>query len=109
MSKLGFKCYVPDEIRGCIITSFLVPDHPKWNFEVFYDKLNDAGFAIYPGSMTKVPTFRVGNIGHIFRKDMIDFIICVEDIMVEMGMEDLWQQNEEGRVEPPSKTISALQ
>ena len=107
MSKLGFKCYVPDAVRGCIITSFLVPNHPRWDFDVFYDKLNDAGFAIYPGSMTKVPTFRVGNIGHIFTKDMIDFIICVEDIMAEMGMTDMWQVQSEGREEAPKKTIGA--
>jgi aspartate aminotransferase-like enzyme len=36
----------------------------------FYDYLAARGFIIYPGKMTRVPTFRIGSIGEIYPKDI---------------------------------------
>ena len=49
--------------------------------------MNARGFAIYPGSMTSVPTFRVGSIGHVFASDMQRFIRDVEEVMREMQLD----------------------
>ena len=49
MSALGFKQYLRPEIQGHIISSFLYPNDPNFDFERFYKKLNDRGFVIYPG------------------------------------------------------------
>jgi 2-aminoethylphosphonate-pyruvate transaminase len=38
-------------ISGYIITSFLFPSDPKFNFEKFYSKLNEQDLVIYPGKV----------------------------------------------------------
>ena len=70
MAALGFSQYLRSEIQGHIITSFLYPDDPGFNFERFYNKLNDLGFIIYPGKLSKANAFRIGNIGQIFPDDV---------------------------------------
>ena len=43
MSELGFEEFLDSSHEGYIITSFKFPDHPNWNFNTFYSKLNDRG------------------------------------------------------------------
>jgi 2-aminoethylphosphonate-pyruvate transaminase len=81
MSELGFKQYLRPEIQGHIITSFLYPDDPDFNFEQFYDKLNNRGFVIYPGKLGKTDAFRIGNIGQIFPEDVKALIAAIKDVM----------------------------
>ncbi|MDP4284937.1 MAG: 2-aminoethylphosphonate--pyruvate transaminase [Bacteroidota bacterium] len=81
MSELGFKQYLRPEIQGHIITSFLYPDDPDFNFEQFYDKLNNRGFVIYPGKLGKTDAFRIGNIGQIFPEDVKALIAVIKDVM----------------------------
>jgi len=84
MRNLGFKVYLPDNLRGYIITSFLYPEHPQFSFEAFYSKLNERGFVIYPGKLSKVDCFRIGNIGQVFPNDLSDLIFAVEDVLNDM-------------------------
>ena len=83
MAALGFKQYLKPEIQGHIITSFLYPDDPNFNFERFYNKLNDRGFIIYPGKLSKANAFRIGNIGQIFPDDVKALIVAVKEIIEE--------------------------
>ncbi|PSL45593.1 2-aminoethylphosphonate-pyruvate transaminase [Chitinophaga niastensis] len=83
MSELGFKQYLPPAIQGHIITSFLYPDDPAFNFERFYEKLNKRGFVIYPGKLGKANAFRIGNIGQIFPADVKALIIAIKEVMKE--------------------------
>jgi 2-aminoethylphosphonate-pyruvate transaminase len=68
MKALGFVEYVPSELQGYIITSFLYPDN--FDFNRFYSLLNEKGFVIYPGKLTKQNCFRIGNIGQIQPDDV---------------------------------------
>ncbi len=86
MKKLGFKTYLRPEIQGHIITSFLYPDSPKFNFERFYQKLSERGFVIYPGKLSKATAFRIGTIGQIFPEDVQALIKAIKGVMEEEGV-----------------------
>ncbi len=83
MKELGFNQYLRPEIQGHIITSFLYPDHPNFNFESFYKKLNNRGFVIYPGKLGKTDAFRIGNIGQLFSEDIKALLTAVKEVMEE--------------------------
>jgi 2-aminoethylphosphonate-pyruvate transaminase len=83
MADLGFKQYLRQEIQGHIITSFLYPDDQNFNFESFYNKLNNRGFVIYPGKLGKTDAFRIGNIGQIFPEDVKALVAAVKEVMEE--------------------------
>ncbi|MGYP001623914235 len=36
-----------------------------------YNYIKDRGYAIYPGKVTEAETFRIGNIGEIYKEDII--------------------------------------
>lgn len=86
MAELGLKQYLRPEIQGHIITSFLYPDDPEFNFERFYQKLNNRGFVIYPGKLGKTDAFRIGNIGQIFPEDVKALINAIKEVMQEEGI-----------------------
>ena len=65
MRKLGFECFLSDDLHSPIIVSFLMPGNKNFNFNFFYNNLSKLGFLIYPGSVTKNKTFRIGCIGNI--------------------------------------------
>ncbi|MDP4214147.1 MAG: 2-aminoethylphosphonate--pyruvate transaminase [Bacteroidota bacterium] len=83
MKELGFSQYLNKEIQGYIITSFLYPDNPHFNFDRFYNKLNDRGFVIYPGKLSKANAFRIGNIGQIFPDDVSALIVAIREVLAE--------------------------
>jgi 2-aminoethylphosphonate-pyruvate transaminase len=83
MAQLGFKQYLVPEIQGHIITSFLYPADPNFNFDRFYQKLNDRGFIIYPGKLSKADAFRIGNIGQIFPEDVANLITAIREVLEE--------------------------
>jgi len=87
MRALGFKEYLPIEKQGYIITSFHYPAHPNFNFKDFYSKLNDKGQVIYPGKLSKVDCFRIGNIGQIYPKDIEVLLKCIAEVLEEMGID----------------------
>ena len=81
MAALGFKQYLKADIQGHIITSFLYPTDKPFNFEDFYNKLNDRGFVIYPGKLSKADAFRIGNIGQIFPEDIRALVAAVKEVL----------------------------
>jgi 2-aminoethylphosphonate-pyruvate transaminase len=82
-SKIGLKEYLPKEMQGHIINSFLYPEDVNFNFEHFYNKLNDRNCVIYPGKLSKVNAFRIGNIGQLFEEDMKYLVSCMSEIFQE--------------------------
>lgn len=86
MSALGFKQYLRPEIQGHIISSFLYPEDPAFNFERFYEQLNARGFIIYPGKLGKANAFRIGNIGQIFPEDVKALVAAIEEVMKAEGV-----------------------
>lgn len=79
MRRLGFKTLLPDDAQGPIITSFLYPS-ADFDFTSFYARLKEKGFVIYPGKISDADTFRIGNIGDIFPKDMEALIQAIKEI-----------------------------
>jgi 2-aminoethylphosphonate-pyruvate transaminase len=87
MRELGFEEFLRPEFQGYIITAFHYPDHPLFNFETFYERLNEKGYVIYSGKASKAECFRIGTIGHIFPDDIRQLLIAVRLTLDEMGIE----------------------
>ncbi len=86
MEQLGFESYLENEHRGYIITSFHYPRHPQFVFEHFYEALNRRGMVIYPGKLSKVDCFRIGNIGRLFPDDIHALLAAVREALTELGI-----------------------
>ena len=52
MRRIGFREFLPPELQSPIITTFLTPPHPKFDFPKFYDRLHERGYVIYFGKVT---------------------------------------------------------
>ena len=81
MNRLGFRCLLPLEDQSPIITSFISPSEGSYDFNEFYAALKAKGFVIYPGKVTDVDTFRIGNIGEVYPDDIRRLILAVESCM----------------------------
>lgn len=79
MRALGFETLLPDSSQGPIITSFLYPES-DFDFPGFYDRLKQKGFVIYPGKISDADTFRIGNIGDVFPRDMEALLKAISEI-----------------------------
>jgi 2-aminoethylphosphonate-pyruvate transaminase len=86
MAQLGFAEYLSRDVQGYIITSFLYPDNPNWDFNAFYDRLNERGYTIYPGKVSNADCFRIGNIGRVFSADVQGLLAAVREVMSEMDI-----------------------
>jgi len=86
MRELGFEIYLPAHLRSYIITSFLYPSHPDFSFETFYSELNKRGYVIYPGKLSKVDCFRIGNIGQLYPADIQNLVDTIESVLHEMNI-----------------------
>lgn len=69
MRALGFETYLAPAVQAPIIVTFRDPG-PPFEFEPFYDALQRAGIVIYPGKLTRAPSFRIGCIGALTEDDM---------------------------------------
>lgn len=85
-AEMGFHPYLDEDIQGCVITTFLFPDDPNFNFEFLYEQLQQRGIVIYPGKLTKADCFRIGSIGRLFERDMLMCLDAFKAIMEEMGV-----------------------
>ncbi|WP_342510678.1 2-aminoethylphosphonate--pyruvate transaminase [Sporosarcina sp. FSL K6-1522] len=79
MRKLGFTTLLSDENQSPIITSFNFPDADSFTFAEFYSRLKTKGFVIYPGKVTNLDTFRIGNIGAVTPKKVNDLLTAIEE------------------------------
>ena len=85
MQRLGFSTYLSDNLQAPIIVTFNLPSEGNFEFEQFYDKLHDRGFAIYPGKLTKADSFRIGCIGDITKVDIENAVKAIAEVMAEMS------------------------
>ena len=72
LKQMGFSPYIAEGLHSPIITTFLYPEveGQTFDFQSMYDYLKKGGYVIYPGKLTEVDTFRVGNIGEIYQEDI---------------------------------------
>ena len=61
----------------------------QFSFELFYRRLSDKGFIIYPGKLTQVNTFRIGTIGRLFEGDIRGLLAAIRETLDEMGVKIL--------------------
>ena len=69
MKEIGFKPLLDEKYQSPIITSFIYPE-AGFEFLQLYNELKRYGFVIYPGKISKVDTFRIGNIGDVHEEDI---------------------------------------
>jgi len=86
MRKMGFTEYLKSSDQGCIITSFRYPADPNFNFNEFYEKLNERDYVIYPGKVSNADCFRIGNIGRIFESDVKALLCAIKEVLCEMNV-----------------------
>ncbi|HHY84897.1 MAG TPA: 2-aminoethylphosphonate--pyruvate transaminase [Verrucomicrobia bacterium] len=86
MKELGFVPYLKPAHQGPVITAFRYPDDKRFLFDEFYAGLSRAGMVIYPGKLSSVDCFRIGNIGRLYEKDIRSLLEAVKVVIREMGM-----------------------
>jgi len=86
MADMGMTTFVPEEVSGFIIATFLCPDDPNFDFDTFYNLLSDRGMQIYPGKLANAECFRVANIGRIYPHDMRNLLSGIRETLLEMGL-----------------------
>ena len=74
LEKFGIHPIVAQEHQSYIITTF---ELGQMVFSELYRSLKSKGFVIYPGKLTSLPTFRVGNIGDVYPSDMAELVEAV--------------------------------
>ena len=89
MRGMGFSTLLSDNEAGPIIQTFLTPRDKNFNFEHVYEALRTRGFAIYPGKLTKRPSFRIGTIGRVDAKVMQGVLKAIAEVLAEMNVTDL--------------------
>jgi 2-aminoethylphosphonate-pyruvate transaminase len=77
MKELGFRSLLPKEVQSPIITSFLYPNL-NFSFDIFYKTIKKLGFILYPGKISQADTFRIGNIGEVYPKDIMKLLKVIE-------------------------------
>lgn len=82
MRRLDFETLLPDALQSPIITAFKSPKADGYEFGKFYAALKSRGFVIYPGKVTALDTFRIGNIGAVGPEDMERLVGAVGDSMI---------------------------
>ncbi|MEO8544765.1 MAG: 2-aminoethylphosphonate--pyruvate transaminase [Burkholderiaceae bacterium] len=86
MAALGFKPFLDPSVQAPIIVTFHAPDHPNYQFKIFYEAAKRHGFVLYPGKLTQIETFRVGCIGAIGPNEMRQAVQAVGLAMREMAI-----------------------
>ena len=80
MTGLGFHLLLDSTVQSPIITSFLYPDD-NFDFVDFYKKVKEKGFVLYPGKISNADTFRIGNIGDVYPRDMERLIGVIKEVI----------------------------
>lgn len=80
LQEVNIHPYIAVEKQSPIITTFLFPNE-QFKFEDFYSYVKEKGYVIYPGKLTDVDTFRIGNIGEIYEEDIRQLCTIIADYM----------------------------
>ncbi|MGH2403585.1 MAG: 2-aminoethylphosphonate--pyruvate transaminase [bacterium] len=86
MREMGFRTLLPDALQAPIIVTFHMPADPRFHFQVFYEKLKQRGYMIYPGKLTKTDSFRIGCIGRLDEADIRGALAAIRQVLDEMGI-----------------------
>ena len=81
MAELGIRPYIDGAHQGPIITTFFYPENVHFSFEEMYQYIKERGYAIYPGKVTEADTFRIGNIGEIYKEDILKVSALIKEFL----------------------------
>ena len=95
MRQLGFRRLHPERELSRILTAYVEPDHPAYDFDGLHDRLYDKGFTIYPGKGAVVSTFRLANMGAVTPDHMRAFCGAMKETIDEMGVHPLYSKDQE--------------
>jgi len=80
--KLGIKPFLEASVQSPIIATFEYPQG-DFSFVEMYNFIKVRGYAIYPGKLLDLNTFRVGVIGEIYSEDIEKLIEIMEAYMTK--------------------------
>ncbi len=86
MREMGFKTLLPDDLQAPIIVTFSMPEHDKFNFTDFYDRLREQGYVIYPGKLTVAESFRIGCIGRLGENEIRGALAAIRNSLDDFGI-----------------------
>jgi 2-aminoethylphosphonate-pyruvate transaminase len=84
MRALGFTPYLAPALQSPILAAFRYPADERFDFPTFYDRLNDLGFVIYPGKVSRAACFRIGTIGRIGPEDVRALLRAIKQALVDL-------------------------
>ncbi|MDO5410989.1 MAG: 2-aminoethylphosphonate--pyruvate transaminase [Lachnospiraceae bacterium] len=87
LGELGIRPYIDETHQGPIITTFFYPENCHFSFQEMYEYIKERGYAIYPGKVTEAETFRIGNIGEIYKEDILRVSELIRDFLEEYNHE----------------------
>lgn len=88
LGELGIHPYIGGSHQGPIITTFFYPEECHFTFSQMYRYIKERGYAIYPGKVTEAETFRIGNIGEIYKEDIETVCAIIEEFLKEYNHEE---------------------
>ncbi|KAI3385688.1 hypothetical protein SNEBB_000467 [Seison nebaliae] len=77
------KQIAPSNEQGWVITTFHYPNN-NFDFQSFYERLKERKIVIYPGKLTSVNSFRLGNIGDLHEDDIEYLVRSIKEVMEDM-------------------------
>ncbi|MFV0282672.1 MAG: 2-aminoethylphosphonate--pyruvate transaminase [Castellaniella sp.] len=83
LEGLGLRRFLPADRQAPIIVTWYAPDHPDYDFRLFYERVRARGFILYPGKLTEIETFRVGCIGAIDQAEIGQAVGAVRAALAE--------------------------
>lgn len=83
MAEMGIRPYIDSAHQGPIITTFFYPENHHFSFQEMYRYIKDRGYAIYPGKVTDADTFRIGNIGEIYKEDIDKVCDIIKEFLAQ--------------------------
>ena len=64
----------------------MMPSHPRFSFDAFYDRLAERGYVVYPGRLTVADTFRMGCIGRLGAEEMRGALDAVTEVLAGLDV-----------------------
>lgn len=83
LKEIGIESYIEEEKQSPIITTFAFLTD-AFSLNEFYSFIKERGFVIYPGKLTDIDTFRIGNIGEIYEEDINKLCEIIEEYVKGM-------------------------
>ncbi|HEX2676497.1 MAG TPA: 2-aminoethylphosphonate--pyruvate transaminase [Polyangiales bacterium] len=81
MDELGLSALLPREYHCKLLTTFVDPELPGYDFEAMHDYLFARDITIYPGKLVGKNTFRIANIGALEPADIERFLAVLGEYL----------------------------